>query len=209
MFGMKKIWQRADDRIRSLEEQIEGMKRDIAFLQRASPRDVEVAAEGHNMHNIPQVAISGRRFSVVGYPVLSRDEPVLFSDPDNAVFLGVGWWGTEPWGTWGRGRSELRFCVGEGYLGGYLEARLGIQARPPVDEGQRPTLRIVANGFFLGNFATSGACSSLRVRLPPAAVADGNILLVLDYSDPQKPPAVGDNPDLRTIGVGIVSLLLP
>jgi hypothetical protein len=205
MFGTRKALRLMSDRLLMLEARVDELTRELAFLQSANGVTPEAASEGRDMHLATR--LGERRFNAAGFPILARDETIFFADPDNAVFLGAGWWGTEPWGTWGRGTSELRFCVGEGYLGGYLEVHLGV--RGPAGDAERPSLRIVANGYFLGDYPIAGQGRPLRLRLPPAALGDGNVLMVLDYSDPWRPPPQGDVSDPRTLGVGLVSLLLP
>ncbi|MEJ7933129.1 hypothetical protein WG907_02520 [Sphingobium sp. AN558] len=208
MCAMKQKLRCLEEQILLLEARLAGLSRTVASLAVAEQSGGAMIHIPGNMHKAASISEAGVRLNAAGFPILARDLLVEFSDPANIIYLGVGWWGTEPWGTWGRKSAELRFCPGEGYVGGYLEVHLGVRSVVPL-EGQRPTLKILANGFFLGEFSLSGLQKMVRVRIPPAAIGEGDILMVLVHSDPQTPEPVGDNPDRRTLGIGLASLLLP
>lgn len=208
MCAVKEKLRSLEERFLLLEARLAGLSRIVTSLVPADRGSEATDYTPGNMHRAASVSEAGVRLNAAGFPILARDLLVEFSDPANIIYLGVGWWGTEPWGTWGRNSAELRFCPGEGYVGGYLEVHLGIRSVVPL-EGQRPTLKILANGYFLGEFPLSGVHKSVRVRIPPAAIGEGDILMTLVHSDPQTPLPVGDNPDPRTLGIGLASLLLP
>ncbi|MDI1296266.1 MAG: hypothetical protein PSY12_10340 [bacterium] len=197
-----------ETRITILEAELEMVNRIVASFRPMGPDSRNIEPARHAVDQIDATSVVGHRVNGAGFPILARNECIEFSNLNNAIFLGGGWWGTEPWGIWGRGKSELRFCTGKDYAGGYLEVRLVVQGIPSTT-AQRPSLQILANGFFLGDFEISGMQQPLRLRLPPAAIGDGNILMILDYSDPQIPVPVGGVSDPRTLGIGLISLLLP
>lgn len=207
MFGMRRKLQRLECTVRSLETEL-NLVRQAAGMKQAG----EHANAGRDTPacNGPEgdEAYAGRRFNAAGFPMLGRNERIDFSLPANAAFLGTGWWDPESWGRWGRETSELRFCVSESYSGGYLDVLVTVQSIAS-DAAARPSLKMLANGFFLGDFTLSGMRQTIRLRLPPAAIEDGNILLVMQHSHPAKPASVGDSLDDRTLGAGLIALLLP
>lgn len=144
-----------------------------------------------------------------GYPVAPAGEPIFFdSQHDNAAYLANGWWAPEPWGVWGSGGPQIiRFAVGDDYRGGYADVKLTLQAYAPA-EIDPPQVDICANGFFLGTFTLKGTPQIFKLRLTPACIDKGNILLHLSLHRQYSPLSIGDGQDQRILGVGLLGLVL-
>lgn len=159
-----------------------------------------------------QLAVADARanpgWSPAGYPFIARNEPVQFGiDHDGEPYLASGWWGPEPWGVWGReGPQTVRFALAA-YRGGYVDITVTLQCyAPPAFD--RPNVDICANGFFLGTFSVMGVPQAVKLRLSPACIGDGDILLHMALHRQHSPAALGDNHDERTLGVGIIALMM-
>lgn len=158
--------------------------------------------------HLPDMAES-QAWSRAGYPIISQGQSVLFGEAhDSLPYLAGGWWIPEAWGIWGIASPQtIRFALGADYRGGYVNVRVTMQGYAPANM-DRPHVDICANGFFLGTYALRGTPQPIKLRLPPACIGDGNILLHMSLHDTYSPASVGDGHDGRQLGVGLVALAI-
>lgn len=179
---------RTEDRLAAMEARIAQLEAQIATLTQAPPGSDTAS------------------WSSSGFPVLARGTVVTAKTPEDFVrFLASGWWDMEPWGVWGRDyQHAVRFHIPD-YQGGYVEVTLHLQAFLPPN-GDPMDVHITANGVFLGRHALRTAVRPFRLRLPPAAIGHGDVILYLQCTDPKLPASFSDSADRRLLGAGLVAL---
>ncbi|KQN10187.1 hypothetical protein ASE85_04545 [Sphingobium sp. Leaf26] len=180
-----------EDRLAAMEARIGRLEAKIAQLGSANTAERET-------NDAPWTAS--------GFPVLARGTTVTAETTDIfARFLASGWWGVEAWGAWGRDQQHaIRFHV-PGYRGGYVDMTLTLQAFVPPNHDPLE-VHVTANGLFLGRHAVRAAPRPIRLRLPPAAVGHGDVILYLQSPEPKSPATFSDSLDQRLLGAGLVAL---
>ncbi|MFC3440466.1 hypothetical protein ACFOKF_04490 [Sphingobium rhizovicinum] len=148
----------------------------------------------------------GRRWSEAGFPLIERNWPIRFGiGGDGADYLAGNWWEPEYWGLWGREDTHaIRFAL-ESYRGGYVEVNLTLIGLVGAS-AQRPTVEFTANGYFLLAHTLRPDEHTLKLRLPPACIGEGDVALYMKINPAISPQALGINEDDRVLGVGLISL---
>lgn len=180
-----------ENRLMAMEARIARLEAEIARLNRAD-------AAGWGASDAPWTAS--------GFPVLARGTTVT-AETTNIFsrFLASGWWGVEAWGAWGRDQQHaIRFHVPD-YHGGYVDMTLTLQAFVPPNHDPLE-VHVTANGLFLGRHAVRAAPRPIRLRLPPAAIGHGDVILYLQCPDAKSPSTLSDSLDQRVLGTGLVAL---
>lgn len=179
-----------ENRLMAMEARIARLELEIARLNR-------VDAAGWGTDDAPWTAS--------GFPVLARGTIVTADTIDIFKrFLASGWWGVEAWGAWGRNQQHaIRFHIPD-YQGGYVDMTLTLQAFVPPNHDPLE-VHVTANGLFLGRHAVRAAPRPIRLRLPPAAIGDGDVILYLQCPDSKSPAAFNDSLDQRVLGAGLVA----
>lgn len=194
-------------------DRLEHMMADsISRLDRLQHLVELVLSEAHLRRREDFSASEGNpHWSSEGFPILRRNWPVYFGsdrqDDELAAenFLAGGWFARESWGVWGSDAVQaIRFAL-EDYRGGYVTVHLGLHCFVPPGM-ERPSVDILANGYFLGNHKLGPMGRVITLRLPPSCIGDGNIVLQLQHDAAASPAALGAAPDDRILGVGLTML---
>lgn len=185
-----------------------------SLQQRIEEMDDRLAQALEGIATLEQemAAIAARRLPMVdcspaGFPYLARGINVNFAQhADGGRYLAWGWWSREDWGVWGSDqRHAIRFALDNSYQGGYVDVMLTVQVTPDPT-ALPPQVTCTANGHFLRTLELKGHNRRLHVRIPPAAVEDGDILLCFDHDHPVSGQMLLGNGDERIIGLGIIAL---
>lgn len=145
-------------------------------------------------------------WSPAGFPVLDPGTRVDATDGLRfSSFLASGWWNVERWGAWGRDQKHLIRLHIRAYGGGYVDMFLVLQAFQPPG-ADRQEVHITANGLFLGRHDLRATPRMIRLRLPPPAIDNGDVILYLQTPEPKSPAAFGESEDQRALGAGLVAL---
>lgn len=178
-----------EDRLAAMEARIARLEAHIARLSKD-----------------PEQPADGPPWTASGFPVLARGTTISADTTDIFTrFLASGWWGVEGWGAWGRDQQHsIRFHIPD-YRGGYVDMMLTLQAFVPPNHDPL-NVHITANGLFLGRHVVRAAPRPIRLRLPPAAIGHGDVILYLQCDNPRSPVASSDSLDPRLLGAGLVAI---
>lgn len=115
------------------------------------------------------------------------------------IYRGAGWSRPEGEGTWTDGRRAA-LSIRVPHAPGGLELRAFVAAFRVQGKLNWQEVNLYANGLYLGQWQVRNRRIH-EVEIPPEAIQDGRLDLILDLPDAISPASLGVNEDVRALGV--------
>lgn len=127
---------------------------------------------------------------------------------DGGVLLGHGWYGAEPWGTWGSDDAEIQITIPKNRK---IPNELDVDAMAYISaRHDHQQVAVEVNGTKIADWDfTSPSPQGPRTAIIPAdLIKDGTVRIVFRAPGAVSPKQIGASEDGRVFGIGLKTLSL-
>jgi hypothetical protein len=149
--------------------------------------------------------VSSVTINAIYYESVKDLDLTIQGEKFNGGFLGRGWSGREPNGTWTEGKvAELEFLINETQLKNDLFLDIDIQYR------LTDSITVFANSSIISDNLHVENGSKLHIRIPKTVYTRGRELIIEIYlNNPKRPTDINPNStDRRELGIMISAISL-